>query len=276
MAARALLLLLPLSVPWSMAAQTPRDDAEQALRSRVTEFFQDFLDAQYRKALDLVAEDTKDEYFASSKMEIKAFKIEDVKLDDSLTKANVNLTVKRVWRVRLDSAIVETPMPTTWKIENGKWVWYHEMAPNAHVTPMGPSDIQLVTRKPDGTVDLPQDLSPNALLAAAQKILKQTNIDKQEVTLATNRPSSDKVTFHNGAQGSVGLEITGIPKLPGFTAKLDKTTLNFDEDTVLQIQYAPSADQDKSAIPVQTELTLVVSPFNQQFHIQVKFQDSPK
>lgn len=272
MAARALLFLLPLT----LAAQTPRADAEQVLRARVTEFFQDFLDGQYRKALDLVAEDTKDEYFASAKVEIKSFKIDDVKLDDALTKATVNLTVRRVWRVRLDQAIVDTPMPTTWKIENGKWMWYHEIAHDAHLTPMGPSDIQLVTRKSDGTVNVPQDLGPDAILAAAQKILQQTKIDKQEVTLAADRPSSDKVKFHNGAQGSVGLEVIGIPKLSGFTAKLDKTILNFDEDAVLQIEYTPDADQDKSVVPPQADLTLATSPFNQEFHIKVTFQASPK
>lgn len=274
MSFRALVFLL-LAALATVRAQTPREQAEQDLRARAQEFFQMFVDGQYRKALDMVAEDTKDEYFASGKMEIKSFTVDKVKVDDSLQKGTVDLTVKRVWRVRLDQVVVDTPMPTTWKIENGKWVWYHETIKNSYVTPMGPSDTNLVQRKPDGTVDLPNNLDPDAILKAGQKILQQTQVDRNEISLSTDHPSSEKVKFHNGAQGSVGLQVNGMPSIPGFTAKLDRSIVNYGEDATLEIQYAPPAvtnADDKPVLPDMIQIALVVSPFNQEFRVQVKFQ----
>ena len=255
----------------TLAAQTPRQDAEQALRGRVNEFFQLFVDGQFRKALDLVAEDTKDEYFASGKMEIKSFQIDKVDVDDSLAKATVDLTVKRVWRIRTEQVVIDTPMPTTWKIENSKWVWYHQLEGAKWPTPMGPSDSATIERLPNGSVKLPDKLDPSAIAVAAERILQGSKVDKSSVSLASNQSSSDKVTFHNGNPGSVGLELRGIPALPGFTAKLDKTTLNAGDDAVIEIRYAPAADVDKNFVPQPANLVLAVSPFNQEFKVHVQF-----
>ena len=92
MRTRAALFLFPLVI----FGQTPPAEVDQALRARATEFFQDFVDGQYRKALSLVAEDTQEEYFASPKAELKSFKIDNIQYNDEFSKATMNLTVKRV------------------------------------------------------------------------------------------------------------------------------------------------------------------------------------
>lgn len=272
MRARALFLLaLPA------LAQTPSPDVDQALRSRVAEFFQDFVGGQYRKALDLVAEDTKDEYFSSAKAELKTFQIDTVKYDDSLADAVVTLTVKQIMRVQFEEIPVDVPMTTNWKIENGKWMFYHKpQSGTAWLTPMGPSNVDVVKRNADGTLNIPKKLDQDTLIAAAQKIFQQSSVDKNQVTLAAGKTSSEKVVFHNGAQGAVSLELSGAPKLPGFSAKLDKTTVNFGEDAAVQISYAPSPDQDTSTVPPPANLTLTVEPFNQLFQIRVTFEPPAK
>ena len=73
--------------------QTPPAEAEQALRARVTEFLQYHVDGNFRKAYDMVAEDTKDDYFNSGKVQLKGFKIDDVKFTDDFTKATVTATI---------------------------------------------------------------------------------------------------------------------------------------------------------------------------------------
>ena len=88
------MLLMPLVA----FGQTPPPEVDQALRARATEFFQDFVDGQYRKAFALVAEESQDEYFSSSKAEIKSFHIDSIQYNDNFTEATVNLTVTRTWR----------------------------------------------------------------------------------------------------------------------------------------------------------------------------------
>lgn len=271
MAIRAVLFLLPLAV---FAQTAPPAEVDQALRARVTEFFQDFVEAKFLAAMDLVASDTKEEYFASGKTPLKAFQIRDVKYSADFTKATVNLTVKRVWTIEQQQNIVDVDMPTTWKIENGKWVWYHEVAPDTWVTPMGPSNVELITRKADGTISgIPQKLTQETVDAAAKKILQQTGVDKPEITLAADRPSSERIVFHNGAPGSIHLDLYP-PPLAGFSAKLEKADLNFGEDAVLNVSYQPPAQAttgEAPSIPDPTSVFLVVVPFDKDFRIGVTF-----
>lgn len=282
MALRAALCLLPLAAfAQAQQVQAP-PDVDQALRARVSEFFQDFVDSKFRDAMKLVAEDTQDEYLASAKSPIKSFEIRDVKYSADFAKADVTLQVKRVWAVpaivisqlgaqgaQAEPPIVDIPMTTTWKIEKGMWVWTHDLKADAWLTPMGPSNVELIRRNADGTVSgIPQQITPQSAAAAAQKILQQTGVNKTVVSLAADKPSSDKVVFHNSAQGSIHLELS-VTSFPGFTAKLDKTDLNFGEDAVIQVSYNPPTEGlgSQKALPV---IRLSVTPFNQIHEIRVQ------
>jgi hypothetical protein len=277
MVVRTALFLVPaaiLLVPAAALAQIPSPAAppevEQALRARVAEFFQDFVDGKFRQAINLVAEDTQDEYFASTKAEIKEFKIDGVTFSSDFTKADVTLTVKQVWKMKAEGLVqdmvVDSPWSTTWKIENGKWAYSHQIQPNGWVTPMGPSEG---FHKPDGTV-VPKKFDEATLAQEAQRILHQSGIDKNEVTLSPDKPSSATVTFHNGAPGSVSVSVGGLPDtLPGLTAKFDKKDLNSGQDAILELSYDPQASQHGP--PASLTIAIEVAPFGQFAPIQVIF-----
>lgn len=283
MVVRTALLLIPaalLLVPAAALAQIPSPAAppevEQALRARVGEFFQDFVDGKFRQAINLVAEDTQDEYFAASKAEVKEFKIDSVTFSSDFTKADVALTVKQVWRMKAEGfvsdTVVDSPWSTTWKIENGKWVYTHQIQPNGWVTPMGPSEG---FHKPDGTTAIPKKLDDATLNQEAQRIMRQTGIDKNEITLSPDKLSSAKVNFHNGAPGSVSVSVEGMPKsLPGLTAKFDKQDLNSGQDAVLEITYDPTAAEQNP--PSSLIIALQVAPFGQYAPITVLFATPAK
>jgi hypothetical protein len=268
---------LVLSIGLTAFAQTPATPApevDSALRSRVTEFFQDLEDSKFIEAFDLVADDTKTFYFNTEKKPLKDFKIVDVKYDPGFTKATVTLDVKREWTfsaqaARTPQVIAEVPMVTIWKLEKGKWVWSNEPRPDQPVTPMGASDVQLIHRQPDGTVaGLPTHITDEVLNAAKQKILGQSSVDKREVTFSASQASSDKVTFHNGQQGSIRLELSSAP-VAGLSVQLDKTDLNAGDDAALRISYDPRSGQaaaGKSAL-----IRLMVVPFNQIYDVTVSF-----
>jgi|HubBroStandDraft_6_1064221.scaffolds.fasta_scaffold120007_2 hypothetical protein len=268
MKTRAALFLLPLVI----FGQTPPAEVDQALRARTNEFFQDFVDGQYRKALSLVAEDTQEEYFASPKAEIKSFKIDNVKYNDDFSKATVNLTVKRVLSFQGQTMVPEVPMITTWKIESGKWVWYNEAKPGTWVTAMGPSDVTLVSRGANGgVVGLPDKLDQSTVDAAGMKIIQQSGLDKQFVTMALDKVSTDTVMFRNGAPGSVHLELGNVPKIAGLSVKLDKADVNLGESVPIRIRYEPNPDPDSVPPPPNASIPLIVAPFNQQLTVQVNW-----
>ena len=279
MAVRGVIYLLPLVA----FAQTPAPpDVDRALRASLTEFYQDFVDGKFRQAMDLVAEDTQEEYFASSKTPIKGFEIRTIKYSADFTKADVTVQVKREWRLPAamigpagtQAPIVDVPINTMWKIERGKWVWTHEIKPDTWITPMGPSNVELIKRNSDGAVTgVPHGITPDKVSAAALQILKPGGLDKSEVVLSATKFSSEKVVFHNAAQGSIQLEMSA-PSLPGLTVKLDKTDLNLGEDATIQVGFDPPVDVTTPA-PRTAMVHLNVVPFNQGFDLKISF-DSPK
>src|SRR5262249_41064460 len=133
---------------------------------------------------------------------------------DNFTKATVDLDVKREWDIQGQKNVVEVPMNTTWKMEKDKWVWYHRPEDRPRLTPMGESDVTLIGRTNDGGVTgIPQKLTQEAIAAAAKKILggQPTGVDRPEITMSLDKASSEKVTFHNGAQGSIHLDLFPPP-----------------------------------------------------------------
>jgi hypothetical protein len=249
--------------------QTPAQQAEVALRARVTEFLQYHVDGNFRKAYDMVADDTKDEYFNTGKAQLKSFKITDVKLSDDFTKATVTATMSKTVMVMAQEIPMTTPSTTTWKIENGKWVWYNDVKTNGG-NPMDLSSTHSpapATPQSDNTSGgLPKNLDEKAIAAAAQSILQQVGVDKKQVTLAANRVSEDKVVFHNGMPGSVQLELNG-PDIPGFSAKVDPYVRG-GADVPVVFRYEPG-DPAGRRDPITVQL--VVQPLNQAFVIQVNF-----
>src|SRR5580692_4431046 len=94
-------------------SQTPPPEVDKALRTRVNDFFQCHVDGNFRKAYEMVAEDTKDYYFAVMKIRLKSFQLTSVKYSDDFKKATVDLnTDQEIRRPEFPGTIVPVPMTT--------------------------------------------------------------------------------------------------------------------------------------------------------------------
>ncbi|MEO8098124.1 MAG: hypothetical protein ABI811_10515 [Acidobacteriota bacterium] len=273
-------------LPAVLSAQTDADftipesgapaEVNQALRERVGLFLQYHVGPTNFKAMDLVADDTKEEYFSSGKMRLLKYAITDVRYLEGFSKARVVADATREMSVQTDVMVVTVPMVMTWKVENGKWAWYHDPT-LVWTTPMGPSaaaakPLQLLNA--DGTPNLPKNFdSPSVLLAQAQAIMQQSKVDKSTVTLVQGKASQEQVAFQNG-YGEVNLELAGVPTIPGLRVSLEKTSLKRGENGIVQFTYDPPArkDTDSPYENQQLRLRLVVQPFNQAFAINLNLQ----
>lgn len=274
----AALLFFPLVVglaqpspqtPAQPSGPAPPPYVDQALRARVNEFFQDHVEGKFSKAYEMVAEDTKEYYFATQKIQFKSFKLESIKYSDDFTKAEVDLTGQRVWKPRYDfpDTLVTITMHTTWKIEEGKWVWYDHTRPT-WITPFGPSDTAAL-QPHDTPKDGSPDLSPGALQQRASAILQQQPaLDKSELMFQSDKSSSEQVVFHNSQQGVVKLYVDQSSMPAGFTAELDKSDIGAGENAVVKIHFDP---KDAAASLAPFSLRLVMEPFDKIFRIAVKF-----
>lgn len=113
----------------AMAQQPPPAEVDQALRARVNEFFHYHVTGEFMKAFGYVAEETKEYYFAVQKRQYISYTVGNITYSDNFTKATVDVVGKAKMRPRPEfpEIVIDQPMSTTWKIENGKWVWYVSM-----------------------------------------------------------------------------------------------------------------------------------------------------
>jgi hypothetical protein len=253
-------------------AQVPPPDVDAALRGRVNEFMTDHVTGNFMKAFELVAEDTREYYFGTQKNQYLSYEVGDITYSDNFTKAVVDVQGKR--KIRLSPEFPETvmvqPMKLTWKIENGKWVWYVKMTLDCP-TPMscdqhGKPWAQQQAQAADNAIPLPK-LDQKSMDDAAKKILTQSNLDKPNIAFTAAVASSERVVFHNGAPGGVKVYVEQ-PQLEGLTATIEKTDVLANEDVAINLHWEPG----KADPPLGLLLKVDVEPFGQVLPITIRFQ----
>lgn len=244
-------LLFPAIAVTALAQQTSpaSAEAEKALRARAQEFYQLEVDGKFRNAEALVAEDSKDYYFNNGKPHIRSFDLAKVEFTGDGTYAVVTLIAKVIMMAPGVSA-QEIPVTAlhTWKLEDGKWVWYKEQ--NAEIdTPFG--------KMHPGPTGATGSALPSGLPDFSQ-IQSLVSIDRTTVDLSAG-PGT--VTISNHLPGSISLQI-GADRPQGLIVEIDKSQLAQGEKAVISFR---ASGQTKPSGTVR----IVASPLGQQFVIQI-------
>jgi hypothetical protein len=253
---RAALLLIPLLI-LAEAPKTPSapKKVDQALRQRASEFFQDQVDGNFRKALDLVAVDTQDYYLAATKTKLFSFKIENIEYSDKFTKAKIDALVKKSLpgAIPVDITVSQTD---TWKIVNGKWMWYY--------TPPGNALLELTGQA------IPKDANPATVASAASKIKAVTSVNKRALAFTLGNAGTEQVVFHNGNRGPVKLVTDVVGNWTELKVEPASALVDTDQDATVKITYAPEAK-----LTTRTQVRFMIEPFGQKILIPVTFAPSP-
>lgn len=229
----------------------PPADVDRALRARISEFYQDHVEGKFRQADALVAEDTKDFYFASSKPKYLSFDIQRIDYSEGFTRAKaIILCEQYVMMPGFADKPMKVPTPSTWKLVDGQWYWYVDL------TAVRQSPFGLMKPGPGGPSGLP--VVPDGKAMAF--IFTQVKADKSVVSLKPG--GEEQVTLTNNAQGSVSIDLTGA--LPGVDVKLDRMNIGAGEKGILSLRAGKDA---KAGV-----LSLRVEQTNQVIPIQVKIE----
>ena len=111
--------------------------ADTALRERVSRFYQSYVDKKWRLSDELVAEDTKDRYYAAPKPPYYSFQISEIQYQENFTKAIVLALAEQDRMIAMGGVLrMKVPMQSYWKLVDGKWMWYLPER-NCVATPMG-------------------------------------------------------------------------------------------------------------------------------------------
>jgi len=236
---------------------------DEALRGRISKFYQLQVDGKPRQAEQYVAEDSKDDYYEMQKPRYLSFEIRSISYSDEFTKAKAMITVEMIVNMpSFQNKPMKIPFMTRWKVVDGQWFWYID--PDASkMTPFG--KMNPGTSKADGTqAGGPPDMSKTPDIAS---LWKQVRADKQSVQLKTHEASSDHVTISSQLPGVVSLQLQA-PDVPGLEVKLDRTELKPGENAVLSFDFKPGEQAPHSPLAVR----VLVQPINSVIGVRVVFQ----
>jgi hypothetical protein len=207
----------------------PPEDVDQALRARVTEFFELHVKGDFRRAEALVAEDTKDFFYNGNKPRYLSFEITQIKYNEDFTRAHVMVMCEQhIHMPGFDGKPMKVPTPSDWKLEDGKWCWYVDQE-QLHNTPFGRMWV--------GSSPAAGSAAPPTSIPTLQQFYGMFKADKDSVDLPAG--GIEKVTISNGSPGSMTVQLLG--SLTGIEAKFDQTQVKAGERAVLTLHASEKA-----------------------------------
>ncbi len=236
-------------------------DIDEALRARVSKFYQLHVENKYRAAESLVAEDSKDLFYGMDKPRCKAFAMGSVKYSDNYSRAHVMIACDTEMMMITGRIPVKMPVMSLWKIEEGQWCWYAEPVGDREVvTPFG---IHKPAPSESGSPAPVNIESKFVDLAAVSSLVK---LDKSEVTFTPSSPGEERVVITNGMPGGVTLTLQTVQS-PGIVYSLDRTSLEPGGKATLAIRYSPVEGRR----PAASVAKIGVAPTNQELTVNVSF-----
>ena len=224
----------------------PPADVDAALRARINEFFDLHVNGQYRKAEELVAEDTKDFFYTHNKPKYIACELSKIEYSEHFTKANAIMVCEQyVLMPGFTDHPMKVPTPSAWKIENGKWCWYVDQDALRN-TPWGRMTAGPFPEK--GAPSPPPSLA--SIPTTADFVFKQVRLDKDAITLKPGE--SAEVTITNSAPGPMPLSLP--QPLAGIEGKFDVASVPAGGKSVLTLHAAKGAKS--GVLNVQVDQTL--------------------
>jgi hypothetical protein len=255
--------------PSELFEQAP-PQLDQALRARVAKFYQAHVDGKFRVADQVVAEDSKDAFFAADKTRYRGFEIIKITYSEQFTRASVLTTCDTDFVTPMARFPVKVPITSLWKLENGEWFWYLDPRPQRALTPFGKRDAP-VAPAPEPPPGGPSGGGPPARLPDVADILKQVTVTPTEVRLSSYEPASAEVTVSNRMPGAIRLSLH-YAGFPGFKAGLDRTSLGAGESARILVECKPADKRPKPTLTVE----LQIEPTGQTIPIRVLFAVPPE
>ena len=246
----ALLAAVSFAQDASEVFNKPPARVDQALRERITQFYQYHVSKEFRKAETLVAADTKEYFYSHNKPGYLSCETAKIVYSDNFKRAKATILCEQyVMAPGFADKPIKVPFGSTWKIEKGKWYWYVDQEA-LRTTPFGK-----MTPGPPGTSGgLPASIPDNA-----DFVMTLVKADKASVSLKPGE--SETVTIRNGAPGIMDIAVSGT--IPGVEAKLDHGNLKVGDRAVLTLQAGDGAksglvsirvEQTGQVIPIQVSV----------------------
>lgn len=234
-------------------------ELEEALKARVSQFYDYFKTAKFRQAEDLVVEESKELFYSAKKARIFGYEIRSVKFSDDLKEANVLVTCLAVVP-QLGSKPMSVPLPSTWKSIDGEWYLYFQTR-----------QVGDELDSPAGKMHFNRELGAPGSLAAAQPATLESLKNMYAVapssltfSIQGTEPVTKTFQVENRSKGELTLE-SESQGMPGVTIDAGAGKIAAGESLTVSVTYLPSSHVG----PGQYPLRFAVQPIAQHFDVDL-------
>lgn len=232
-------------------------DVEDALRTRLKEFYEMQMKGKFRDSEAYVCEDSRDRYYAADKRQWTSMEIIRIEYGEGFSTARVTTALGGDFVNRAGRLPVKFPMTNSWKVENNSWCYFLPPPEASVSSPFGvlsgkPATIEVAT--PPG-----KPVDPAILQHAVR-------LSRQDLAISAKSEGVFQVGLENTLQGPVRIEIFP-PAINGLTITLAKADLGPGEKTTISISYkpGPKSPPPASALPIHAE------PVGQKLSLKLTF-----
>ncbi|MCS6952994.1 MAG: hypothetical protein RMK57_14980 [Bryobacterales bacterium] len=227
-------------------------DVDAALRARISKFYQAHVEGKFREAYDLVADDSKDVFFAAEKPRYRSCNILRIEYSDNFTKARAVVACEMETSMFGNRYVVPIPVTSLWKQVHGQWFWYALPAGEEVLTPAG-------VMKPGPAPQAGQQAGFVAGVPQISALQNMVRADKAEVRLSPQGESSDTVKITNFLPGSITLSLEYQP-VPGLHVELDRPELGTKDSATLMVRWSGQAPARNLTVNVRVMPTAQLIP----------------
>jgi hypothetical protein len=251
-----------------LARKAPAE-IDDALKTRVSSFYQHFQRGEFRQAEAFLDEESRDVFYNAKKNRIVDFKIQGVDYSEDFRKANV-LVVCKTAIAMLGSEPLNMPLNSDWRFKEGEW-WMHlteHQRPTGGdaASPFGPMSFNQDVAQPGSNFG-PQRaaVTPPTLESLAQ--MYRISTDTLAFPKQVSAPVSRTMTVKSASVGRLSVELKSRP-IPGIDVEIVGATIEPGGEATIKFTYDPAKAEHISG---RVRIDFVVMPISQAFEVYLDF-----
>jgi hypothetical protein len=265
-----LLLTLAASAAWAqdLGRKAPAE-IDDALKTRVSSFYQHFQKGEFRQAESFLDEASRDLFYNSKKNRILDFKIQTVDYADDFRTANVLVVCKTIIAM-LGSEPLNMPLNSDWRFNEGEW-WLHltehqRPAGADAASPFGPMSFSQDVAQPGSNFG-PQGATMQPPTIESLASMYRISTDTLTFPKNAKEPVTRSMTVKSASVGRLSVEQTSGP-IEGITVNIESGEIEPGAEAKITFTYDPAKAEHVSG---RVRLDFIVMPISQPFQVYLDF-----
>jgi hypothetical protein len=266
---RSLILILALSIPSIASAQIePHIPGElvSSLTERVSGFYRDFQEGEFRRAESFVDEESKELYYNVRKTRIMGHEIKGFTWSDDFRSVRVMVTALTLMPM-MGSKPLPQPVGSEWRLIDGEWFMHLTPPDERRSTPFGTVNPTAAATGAVGTGGLQQNGKAAPSVASLQRLISLGETEIEFPSGATE-PLVHVIEVTSGAPEGFRLKVEPLRTAArGLNVVMDPETIEPGGKGTLTVTY----DAAENRLSGRRRLDFEVSPTGQRLRVTINF-----